>query len=149
MKSKPVAVWLGIAVTLGIGMMVPSEASAQAQGKEKPVTAKVWGYYRIIRTERNSDGKTLVTVFIRLINRSDENYPLNMTRMMSSNGDLYIGKAIGGAATAMANSVATAQQQFTISVDDADRLREVFRLALMLCVNNDEQTAKTITAVLQ
>jgi hypothetical protein len=111
MKSKPVAVWLGIAVTLGIG--------------------------------------TLVTVFIRLINRSEENYPLNMTRMMSSNGDLYIGKAIGEAATAMANSATTAQQQSTVSVDDADKLREVFRLGLMLCVNNGEQTAKTITAVLQ
>lgn len=147
MKIKAIAAYLGIAATLVVGTMMRSEAEAQAQRKEEASAAKVWGYYQIVQTERSADKKVLVIVLVRLINRSGENYSLNTTRMLDPSGGQYTGKAVGGAATAMASGVTTVKQQFTVSVDDADKLREASRLALVLSVGDGEQV--TITAVLQ
>jgi hypothetical protein len=149
MRSKAIAVWLGIAAVLVVGTATVSTARAQAQRKEGDGATKVWGYYRIVETERCGDGKVLVKVLVRLINRGGENYSLNTMRMLGPSGGFYAVKAVGGAATAMASGVTTVKQQFTVSVDDTDKLREASRLALVLSVDVGERVTKTVTAVLQ
>ena len=114
------------------GIAMASTARAQASQKEEADTAKVWGFYRIVDTETGGDGKVLVKVLVRLINRSDENYSLNTTRVLGPGGGFYTAKAVEKTVTAMAGVVTTVRQQFTVSIEDADRLRTASRLALVL-----------------
>ncbi len=149
MRSRAIKVWLGIAAALVVGTGATSEAEAQAQKKEEAGTAKVWGYYKIVQTEKSADGKVLMIVLVRLINRSGENYSLNTARILGPGGHLYTMTAVGGATTAMPSGVTTVQQQLRVSLGAADKLREASRLALVLSVSDGEQVRKTITAELQ
>ena len=149
MKSKTIAVWLGIAAIVVFGTAMASSARAQAQRKEEASTVKVWGYYRIVGTQRGGDGKVLVEVIVRLINRSGENYSLNSMRMLGPWGGFHIGKAVEGTATGLTIGVTTVKEQFAVSVENADKLREATRLALVLSMGDGEQARKTIMALLQ
>jgi hypothetical protein len=130
-------VWLEIAAVLLVGTAMASAARA-AQGEEGASTIKVWGYYRIVETERGGDWKVLV----RLINRTGESYSLNTIRMLGPSGGFYKGKGVEGAVTTIAGGVTAVKQQFTVSAEDADRLREASRLALVVSVGGGEQVTK-------
>jgi hypothetical protein len=149
MRSKAIAVWLGIVPILLVGTTMASTAKAQIQRKGEASTAKVWGYYRIVETEREGDGKVLVKMVVRLINRSGENYSLNTMHMLGPSGGSYTGEAVEGVVVALASSVTTVKQRFTVSVEGANKLREASRLALVLSPGDGEQVTKAITVVLQ
>ena len=114
MKSRAIAVWLGIAAVLVFGTAMASSARAQAQRKEEASSAKVWGYYWIVGTERGGDGKVLVEVIVRLINRSGENYSLNSMQMLGPCGSFHTGKAVEGTAAGLTIGVTTVKEQFTV-----------------------------------
>jgi hypothetical protein len=69
--------------------------------------------------------------------------------MLGPSGSFYTRKGVEGAVTSMASGVTTVKQQFTVSVEASDKLRETSRLALVLSVGDGEQVTKTITTVLR
>ena len=149
MKSKAIVAWLGIAAILVIATAMASLAMAQAQRDGVVSTAKVWGYYRIVETERTGNGKISLQAVVRLINRSDETFPVNAIRMLGPSGGFYNGNTVDGGVKSLATGVTTVKLRFIVSVEDADGLRGASRLALVLSVGDSGQAMRTITAGLR